>query len=367
MVSTSGRWFLIMSKYIPFLKLKQNEIMALKELEAGVLDDITPFFDFAKREDLTEQSFIDSAVKLEKALSKHIGDIQEIYLDNYDIESNFQILGSNNYLYLLGIYNSFTVTPVISIDRSNEHNQSASIAKDSGIVSSNTVAIRLTEEDFQDFSLIEDDIKDELADIINKFESVDLILDCRVCKNSVADDLSNKISSFISAFCNEYVTRRIIVTGSSIPASISEVTRVETNTDLARVELEIYKLTVIKCGAEQTLTLGDYATVSPNYSDINLPGNIMQNITAPKIIYSYNDNHHIIRGGALKTHRLGLGQYEVLTQQLLNEPFYRGETYSGGDKYLAQKSRAEGNNATPTTMVKPLINAHISYMCKDYI
>ena len=47
-----------MNNYIPFLKLKSNEILAIKELEAELQEEITPFFDFPqKKENFTEDTF----------------------------------------------------------------------------------------------------------------------------------------------------------------------------------------------------------------------------------------------------------------------------------------------------------------------
>jgi hypothetical protein len=356
-----------MIRYVPFLKLKQNEIMSIKELENGLIEKITPFFDYAKRKNITEKDFIITAAKLAKALKRHAQNLSEVYLDNYDIESNFQVSGEHNYLHLLSTFNEFSVIPVVSIDRSTEHNQAVSYAKDNAIVTTNILAIRLTPEDFQDFDLVEEDIEEELDDIIEKFEAVDLIIDCRVCKNNNPVEYSKTISSFIPKFCDKYHTRRIILTGSSIPASIKEITGVESTTDTPRVELDIYNRVVNLLNEKLPITLGDYCTVSPNYSDIDIPPGAMQNITAPKIIYTYDGHHHIIRGGALRTHKLGHGQYKFLLQQLLAQPFFRGEGFSSGDTYLAEKSRGEGKNATPTTMVKPLCNSHISYMCKNYV
>lgn len=51
-----------MNNYIPFLKLKVNEINALKELALDIKQDgIMPFFDLAKKEDMTSLSFHNSS------------------------------------------------------------------------------------------------------------------------------------------------------------------------------------------------------------------------------------------------------------------------------------------------------------------
>ncbi|MEZ0123398.1 MAG: hypothetical protein AB9Q21_12690 [Candidatus Reddybacter sp.] len=356
-----------MIDYVPFLKLKTNEIMALKMLDDDILSSITPFFDYARRDNLTEESFVSTAEKLRQALDRHVDQLPALYIDNFDIDSDFEVDDSHNYLHLLTLLRDFNTIPVISIDRSDGHNESVATAKSSGINSSDIVAIRLTQEDFQDFSLIEGEIADELGEIIDQFRQVDLILDCRVCLNADPIELANYISNFTDAFCAVYDTRRVIVTGSSMPPTIGEVIQVRSSVELNRVELQVFNQVIARNTNGHPIVLGDYGSISPNYSDANIPKEAMQNVMTPKIIYAYEDKHFLIRGSAIKTHPLGNGQYMLLAQELLGKVFFRDEGYSFGEQYLAEKSRGEGNNATPGTMVKPLWNSHITYMCKDYV
>ena len=46
-----------MNNYTPFLKLKSNEIMAFKELEASLKVACVPFFDIPKDDQLSEDEF----------------------------------------------------------------------------------------------------------------------------------------------------------------------------------------------------------------------------------------------------------------------------------------------------------------------
>ncbi len=355
-----------MIDYVPFLKLKSNEIMALKELDNDLLSEITPFFDYAKRPDITEENFISTADKMARSLKKNAGNLGAFYLDNYDIDSDFEVLGSCNYAYLLSLFVGLPVIPVVSIDRSEQHIMAVYEAKESGIISTDVVAFRVTPEDFQEYDLISEDIVDELDGVFNLFSNIDLVLDSRVCLTHNVDDMSGKICSFIQKFIHDYNVRKIIITGSTIPASISGIIGVESDTEIIRVEVEIFQRVISEIGKEFSLTFGDYGTVSPNYSDIDIPATSMRRVTAPKIIYSYDNHHYIIRGGALHTHPLAERQYEGMCSTVLSKSYYRGEDYSFGDRYLDEKSRGEGNNATPSTMVKPLVNSHITYMCKDF-
>jgi len=168
-------------------------------------------------------------------------------------------------------------------------------------------------------------------------------------------------------FSGVYPIRKLIVTGSSIPASIRDVAQVESEVDINRAELEIFNRVGREIGVSFDIVLGDYGTISPNYSDLNIMPEVMQNVMAPKIIYAFDNFHYIIRGGALKTHPRRYAQYFDLAEILVAKSFYRGEGYSFGDRFLEEKSYGTGSNVTPSSIIKPTVNAHITYMFKDYI
>lgn len=356
-----------MIKYIPFLKLKSNEIMALKELDETLRGSLIPFFDYARREKSEtavslEAHFIDTTDRLIKSLNKNVKFLEEFYLDNFDLENSFTINGFYNYSYLLSSFADFNVVPVVGIDRTPTHLDTVADLKQQGVITSEAVAFRITVEDFEEYEVVKDDIFNQLGSIFESFEHLDLVLDCRVCANLDSDEIASQILEFINAFTDDYSVRRVIVTGSSLPASIADVTAVATEETIHRVEVDIFEKVASGIEFLCDLLFGDYATVSPHYSDPSVPKYAIRNITAPKIIYTYDNYHFIKRGRALATH--GSDQYEGLLKELVVKPFFRTNN-SWGDKYLVEKSNGEGADATPGTMVKPLCNSHITYICQQ--
>jgi len=61
----------------------------------------------------------------------------------------------------------------------------------------------------------------------------------------------------------------------------------------------------------------------------------------------------------------GAKQYFGMAKRLCSQSFFRGKTYSSGDAYLEEKSRGQGSNCAPNTVIKPSVVAHISYMVLD--
>ncbi|MBT6500873.1 MAG: hypothetical protein HOK67_13315, partial [Deltaproteobacteria bacterium] len=348
------------------LKLKSGEIMAISALESGIKQKITPFFDFPKQDEMPEADFINKAVRKLRSFRRHLNMLTSFYMDNFDIDSSLKINGKDNYSYLLDLFAEFPLIPVVSIDRTASHIKAVIQAKNSKTVTSNVIALRLIQEDFENFDVVVDEIEDMLGPAFQLFEEIDLVFDCRVCNNSDFNKISDCISQFATKFSAQYPVRKIIITGSSIPPSIRDLAQTESESEIRRSELVVFHKIVSRIGDEYQLVLGDYTTVSPNYSDLKIRPEAMQNVTAPKIIYSFKQKQYIIRGGALRTHSRGLAQYQDLSKILANKAFFRGGNYSFGDRYLVEKCNGIGSQATPSTIVKPLINAHLTFMFNNY-
>ncbi len=356
-----------MNNYIPFLKLKQGEIFAVKELEEELQEAITPFFDFPqKKEGFSEDSFKETTQKKVLSVKRHLRNISNFYLDNYDVDSGLEIDGMNNYGYLLESFSDCPVIPVVSIDRCQDHIDAVCNAKNTGVIDSEVFALRLVPEYFENFDVISDDIDSIIGNVFETFENVDLILDCRVCLNQNWKNLASNIISFSRDFSRAYSIRNLIITGSSIPASIRDIIPTEREIEFPRTELRIFKSVRREIGESFNIVLGDYGVVSPNYSDLDILDEAMPNVTAPKILYPFDDKQYVIRGGALKTHPRGYAQYFDLATILVAKRFFRDRDYSFGDRYLDEKSNGTGKYIMPATIIKPTVNAHITFMLKDY-
>jgi hypothetical protein len=239
-----------------------------------------------------------------------------------------------------------------------KHNDVVAQLKRDGEIASFAVAFRVEQIDFDDFDAKEDQIDYDLANVFEQFEAIDLILDCRICTGLNVSDAAQQIATFSQKFCNVYdKVRRVIVTGSSIPGSLGEVVESTTKKILPRSELAIFA----KARALTTIELvsGDYATVSPSYSDADFKPELFPKVTSPRLIYSFDHSHYIARGSSLASG--GYDQYAGLTKQLCGQGFFR-KGYSAGEDYFYEKSRGIGSKAMNNTVVKPSVVAHITYM-----
>jgi hypothetical protein len=286
---------------------------------------------------------------------------KKFYLDAFDIDQDLKPDGLCPYAYAIRELAAHSIIPVVGLDRDDDHLkcvESYLLTK-----SASEVAIRLLPCDFDDYELLKDEIADVLGRILEVCDHVDLILDCRVIVEDKVSILAQKAVTFATAFCSNYSCRKVILTGSSLPASIADLVPPSTEKMLPRFEYHLWA--AFKVGFDQFLArpvFGDYGVVSPEYSDFDLPPEMMPTVSAPKAVYSLDGHHFVVRGGRFKTHADGYGQYFSLARIIINKGFFRGPGFSAGDGYIQQRSDNIPSHGSPQTWIKNTLNAHMTYI-----
>jgi len=353
-----------MIDYTPFLKLKVNEVAGLSALVPAVKSALIPFFDLPQKPTLTAASFERMVTKGAASVARHLDDVPAFFLDNFDIDDSIVVGGKDNYVFVMEAFQDLPFIPVIGLDRAPGRNDVVFAAKKAGVVSSSAFALRLQSDDFSSYGVIAAELEELLEEALTHFDKSTLILDNRVCLNLDPAKRAIELSQFIKDFSSKNVADRIIVVGSSIPPSIGQIVGVQSELVQERVELQIFH--AVRKAVGDGVGIGDYTIVSPLYSDVDIPPAVMLNVMAPRVIYSYDKVHFVVRGGALRTHPRGNLQYNDIAASLLTKPFYRGPGYSFGDGFISDKANMIGNQVTPGSILKPTINAHITYMAQTF-
>lgn len=351
-------------EYVPFLKSKEHEVHAIAELDPGIQAKVAPFFDFPRKQNeaYTPDSLAGSVTRLVKKFTTHLSKVSEFYFDTYDLDDDLEINESHMYRYILDQFSGLPLIPVVSIDRSEAHLKSVLDAVGENVVSNEVVAFRVTAEDFQSYEVVSEDVHDLLNPIFESFDSVDLIFDCRICTGLDPNKASKQIDDFARVFLSKFPVRRVVLTGSSIPASVADVLSANNEEYVGRNEVGIFRAASKLGGADYVF--GDYTIISPDYSDADIPPEQMQGRITAKLIYSFEGQHYFIRGGSLKT--MGREQYYDLAARLCSRDFFRGADYSAGDAYFYKKSNREGPMCYVNTVIRPSIDAHITYTVTDF-
>ena len=350
-----------MNEYSPFLKLKQNEITAIKKLDPPDRKTIIPLLELPRDDKkYTEGELIRKIDGIVKKMENGLESDFTFYIDNYEEPDEIKIHKNDNYLYMLESFKGFNMIPIFGFDRIDSHN---SIAISYANKMTKKIALRITFDYFDSFLAYIKDLESMLG-VLNSDVSCIVLLDCKYIDNSM---LNNRVSSTIKIINNILsLTRfsKIVISGSTIPEPLSIGSKVKTGTNVSipRNEIILFKEITAKF-PKTNFVFGDYTVISPGYAELTIEPKYLQNIMTPKIIYSLLDSHYYSRGKALKPY--GSAQYFKQAEDIMKKSFFRGKDYSWGDYFLYERAKKKTINITPSSIIGPEVNAHIKFMITE--
>ncbi|SUC63389.1 Uncharacterised protein [Pseudomonas aeruginosa] len=226
--------------------------------------------------------------------------VSEYFVDDYDIPDNLIINGKQGYEYFAErmFAENLNFNPVVGLDRSAARQSCVFSAAIRDIAKNRRVALRVTADDLSDYRLVRSDI----LDLIRKGEGVYdrwvLVIDNRVCLGADAATRATQIASFCSAAYADHAYEGIVITGSSLSArDWGYLSHKQRNPFSPPMKLAS-TIWPSSLSLTQKYSLVTTTVVSPNYSDSDIAPQNMLNVTAPKVVYSYSQNHYIVRGAA---------------------------------------------------------------------
>ena len=348
-----------MNEYSPFLKLKNGELNALSKLSPEDRQFIIPLLELPRDDKCTtEEHLINKIDRNAKKIKKGIKCNFTFYIDNYEIPDEIKINGVDNYQYLINSFFDFDIIPVVGFDRVSTHND---IAINYANKKSKKIALRITQDYFENFLAY----KNDLQLIFNKINSDVfhiLLLDCNYIENNLIDSYKISVINILENIIKSNIFSKIVIAGSSIPALIGNIVKVNTNALINRNEVSLFKAIKAKYNNENII-FGDYTIVSPEYSELNIKEEYLPNLMTPKIIYTLIDSQYFTRGRGLKEY--GFSQYFKQANDIIKKQFFRGKNFSWGDNFLYEKAINKGTNITPSSIIGPTVNAHLKYMIEE--
>ena len=358
-----------MYKYAPFLKFKQNEIQAVFSIYPDVQGFTLPLFDIPKeKKQDTERDILSRLEKGEKQLAGHAGKIPELnfFIDNFDLDDSVLLNGVQQYRYILGELEAYNIIPIVAFDRTPDHNIAAIEYCERKC---KKLGVRLQAEDFESFNLL----RLKLANVLSAAAKAGvtttyLIFDCRMIESvGDVDDLKASIEKFHTQCVQQFSISHYIVVGSVIPANITKLMKTKTTMMVERLEDKLWrKLQAIP--ALSDIHYGDYGVVSPEFSEADLPVELMPKFMAPKVFYTKDGEFYAERGGQFQGHAKGYGQYFDIADNIVRKPYFRGTLYSEGDKYIHARSyksvRRPKKGGSPGSWIKATLSAHITFVVR---
>ncbi|HDR1218029.1 TPA: beta family protein [Pasteurella multocida] len=327
--------------YVPVLKTKQNEFLALNELSDPIKNRIKPLFV------LTQEKYQDRANSLSKNLSQKWNN-RDLFLDISQV-NDFIIAGLShvNFIFNDLVKNKVNFTPVIHLY--NQNTDIMNFVISTGVSSAILVKIK----DFKHST------PNELQQLISLLPNVtDIILDF---ESDIAQSRQNH-SFAISNHVNHISTHipsniNIVILGSSIPSELPRDNYIPFGFE-SRVEwLGFYDYYHSSQKNNNNMIFGDYSISHPE--EFEPTGYVNPNA---KIRYTISDNYLFAVGYQVYTHSDGFAQYHAMAGYIVSSPFFMGQNYSWGDNYLYNCSIETGGPGNMGIWVKVGHNHHITFV-----
>ena len=348
-------------QYVPCLRWKQGEYMAIAALSAASRERITPLievpeigFDFETRSD---KKTLDEHIK---PFGKRVADkwgraclVDLIHLPTGKVLANgehpvtriFDELRSRN----------CPATPVTGIARDHLFQQEIGrvISKDK-----RGVCIRVT---------LAEVAKPGLITILNSLmkqlkvspNQCDCIVDLGAPNFEPLDGFTKLVHALLSRLPYQDRWRTLTIIGTSFPETMAEVKR--SPALLPRSEWLLYKTLaekLVKQGA-RIPTFGDYGI---NHKDVP---QVDMRLVKPSatIRYTIDDAWFIVKGPNVRDH--GFEQYRDHCQTVTKSPYFRNSDFSMGDAYIQKCSQGKEKTGSLSTWRKVGTNQHLEKVIQD--
>lgn len=331
--------------YVPILKWRQGEYLALERSKDSIKNWITPFFeipleqwDFEKEE--PAKSLDEHLKNFGKRLKKSWGE-RRCFVDSPFLDGSAVMDDSTHHLsriFALARANNCKAVPVFGLSKSDEY-----LTAVADIVSEDSrgACVRLTPEDFE--APLATSLQKLLAKLKIAPEDVDVIIDSAedVLASATAQAASWQAS--ITALPQLMRWRSLTIAGGTFPDSLAPADDYRPYKDVKRREWLAYKK-LVNLAAKRIPAFGDYscsatrtANIDPRLFDPNA-----------KIKYTINDHWRVVVGRQVK--RNGRGQYQELCKRLIasTPKAYEGPKYSWGDEFIKKCADGEGNGGSST-------------------
>jgi len=321
-------------KYVPVLKGKQGEFMALGYLSAKHKSQIYPLIDLVPNSG--------------KQLAKHIDKVIT-YFDKWGTESPIMVDGYmfanytlqlNNLhpvVYLLRELNrrGYKCVPVINASALQEYNNLIIEESEKQEFGS---CLRVMRRGFDRY-LLQQDISN--ASVFHKPENTDFIFDLRSLIDVNLNDLTVYCIRSLEDIIYRYNWRSVTLAGGSFPTDLAALAPDQVHV-ISRLHWKLWQALLEK-GVSKIPGYSDYAISHPVFTEYDDKG---MNASA-SIRYTYNDSYFIYRGRGIRQYKSG--QFFSIAESLLNSSQFYGAGHCLGDEFIrkcATDKKKTGNLTT---------------------
>ena len=342
---------MIMGKlYVPCLRFKKGEYLALKELSIDARNCIMPLFEVAEIgfdfENQTEAKTIDQHLTpFAKRVKENWGS-DECFVDLHLIDENERMAsGEHPVLFTFNDLRLKNVNaiPVIGLGAGTNYQKAVSQTIKSD---SRGLCLRINLDEASESSSIEM-LENLISDLHVHPRDCDFILDLSAPRNfEPLNTFANLLQYVIADLHHINEWRSFGIIGTSFPQSLSGINSGASY--LPRSEWLLYKELVrnLKELDLRVPTFGDYVINNPEIFNIDM------RFVKPKanIRYALDDSWLIARGENVRDH--GYGQHKKLCELIIASQNFYGASFSAADKYIYDCAKGVAPTGNLTTWRK---------------
>lgn len=347
--------------YVPCLRWKQGEYMAMAALSAASRERATPLievpeigFDF---ETWSDKKTLDEHIK---PFGKRVEDKwgRPCLVDLIHIPAG-KVMADGAHP-VTRVFDELrarkcSATPVTGIARDHTYQQAIG-----GVISADNrgVCIRVTLAE-----AAKPDLKGMLDALMERLDvspnECDFVLDLGAPNFEPIDGFTKLIHALLSRLPYQNSWQAITIIGTSFPETMAEVKG--SPVLLPRWEWLLYKTLAAKLAKQGTRvpTFGDYGI---NHKDVP---QVDMRLVKPSatIRYTIDDKWFIVKGPNVRDH--GFEQYRSHCRTVTKSPYFRGSGFSMGDAYIQNCSLGKEKTGNLPTWRKVGTNQHLEKVVQD--
>lgn len=343
--------------YVPAIKWKQGEYMALEELKPHHKPYLTPLVDIPPipwdfKEERPAKSIDSHLDKIAEQMAKAWGVDRPLFVDLGLIDPGARLTAAEHPVdWLFATLSTVGVQaiPVTATDRDGPYQAAVAtvVARDG-----RGVSVRAEPDDFQDQTSIA-----ILYQLIDSFgverDQIDLIIDMGALAPGQSGLVARVVASALGLLGGAIEYRTLTVLAGAFPTDLSSVP--QGLSALPRSDWTMW-LTLRSQQLARQPSYGDYTAAHPEPNELD--PRIIQ--ASASIRYAADTEWVIARGRSLKSTSFGgYAQFNALSAALIAHPLFTGASFSWSSDYVSACASG-GPTGNLTTWRKVATNRHLS-------
>lgn len=344
--------------YVPVVKLRQAEYLALEVLPEKVKEGLTPIVeiqDIPVGEDGKYKYTLDDyLIKVGKQLDKKWNSKYPIFVESREVDSlsyGKEITDAYKRLAIGLDDKGVNAIPVTGVDRTELYQQHIRymLSKLNG-----GICVRVSGEDCEDLKELENDIDDLLEYFELSHNEVDVVVDFEVLPLKTTTNNVDYVIGIINGFPNLNKWRTFSIVCTNFPKNFSEQKTASLIT-INRDDLQIWK-DIISRSKElsRVPSFGDYTIQHPDM-DIII---VNYQVGSANLRYATKDKWYIYKARGLKKH--GTVQFREICKEVMSLSEYGGLSFCWGDKYIDECVNNGGSTGNPPTWRRIAFSRHLT-------